>query len=72
MAKEIQITGYCMKTKETTVMHDVIISKTSNGRFFAKGTDGTKAKNKICVAMGEAKALEAIKAGVAKKGDGWK
>ncbi len=67
MAK--QITAYCMKTKEKNVpMQDAVISKTARGGYMAQGHDGKG--NKMTTMLSEARALEAIKDGVAKK-QGW-
>ncbi len=60
------ITAYNVKTKEKDVpMHDAVISKTARGGYIAKGTDGKG--NKLTSLLGEAKALQAIKDGVAKQ-----
>lgn len=65
MAKKI--TAYCMKTKEKNVpMHDAVIKKTSRGGYMAQGHDGNG--NKMTTMLSEARANEAIKDGVAKKG----
>ena len=62
-----QITAYCMKTKEkNVVMQDAVITKTSRGGYMAQGNDGKG--NKMTTMLGEAKALQAIKDGVAKQG----
>ncbi len=59
--------AYCMKTKEKDVpMHDAVVTKTSRGGFMATGTDGKG--NKMSAMLGAAKAEQAIKDGVAKKG----
>lgn len=61
------IKAYCLKTKEKNVpMHDAVITKTARGGFMASGTDGKG--NKMAAILNEAKALQAIKDGVAKKG----
>ena len=61
------LTAYCMKTKEKNVeMQDAVITKTSRGGYMAQGHDGKG--NKLTTLLGEAKALEAIKAGIAKQG----
>jgi hypothetical protein len=61
------LTAYCMKTKEKNVpMQDAVITKTSRGGYMAQGNDGKG--NKMTTMLAEAKALEAIKDGVAKKG----
>lgn len=62
-----QITAYNVKTKEKNVpIQDAVITKTAKGGYMAQGTDGKG--NKLTTLLGEAKALEAIKAGVAKQG----
>jgi hypothetical protein len=61
------LTAYCMKTKEKNVpMQDAVITKTSRGGYMAQGNDGKG--NKMTTMLAEARALEAIKDGVAKKG----
>lgn len=60
------IKAYCLKTKEKDVpMHNAAISKTAKGGYIAKGDDGKG--NKMSAILGEAKALQAIKDGVAKQ-----
>lgn len=62
-----KITAYCMKTKEKNVpMQDAVITKTSRGGYMAQGNDGKG--NKMTTMLAEAKALQAIKDGVAKQG----
>ncbi len=62
-----KITAYCMKTKEKNVpMQDAVITKTARGGYMAQGHDGKG--NKMTTMLGEEKALQAIKDGVAKKG----
>ena len=62
-----KITAYCMKTKEKNVpMQDAVITKTARGGYMAQGTDGKG--NKMTTMLAEAKALQAIKDGVAKQG----
>ncbi len=51
-------------------MANVVIDK-NGSRYFAKGRDKEFEDDVICCALGEEKALEAIKNGVAKKGKGW-
>ena len=64
---EKMIKAYCLKTKEKNVpMHDALVTKTVKGGYMATGNDGKG--NKMAAIMGEAKALQAIKDGVAKKG----
>ena len=61
------LTAYCMKTKEKNVpMQDAVITKTARGGYMAQGHDGKG--NKMTTMLGEARALEAVKDGVAKKG----
>ena len=61
------IKAYCLKTKEKNVpMHDAVVTKTAKGGYIANGNDGKG--NKMAAIMSEAKALQAIKDGVAKKG----
>lgn len=65
------LTGYVMKTKKKGVpLVDAVIDKI-NGKYFAKGHDGTKAKNKITTIVGAAKAEACIEAETATKGAGW-
>lgn len=65
MAK--MLTAYCMKTKEKDVpMQNAVITKTSRGGYMAQGDDGKG--NKMTTMLAEARALEAVKDGVAKKG----
>jgi hypothetical protein len=60
------IKAYCLKTKEKDVpMHDAVITRTAKGGYMATGHDGKG--NKMAAIMGEAKALQAIKDGVAKQ-----
>lgn len=61
------IKAYCLKTKEKNVpMQDAVITKTARGGYMAAGHDGKG--NKMAAILSEAKALAAIKDGVAKKG----
>lgn len=61
------IKAYCLKTKEKNVpMQDAVITRTSRGGYIANGNDGKG--NKMAAIMSEAKALQAIKDGVAKQG----
>ena len=61
------IKAYCLKTKEKNVpMQDAVITRTSKGGYLASGNDGKG--NKMAAIMSEAKALQAIKDGVAKQG----
>lgn len=60
------LTAYCMKTKEKNVpMQDAVITKTSRGGYMAQGHDGKG--NKMTTMLAEARALEAVNDGVAKK-----
>ena len=61
------IKAYCLKTKEKNVpIHDAVVNRTAKGGYIAQGNDGKG--NKLTALLGEAKALEAIKNGVAKQG----
>jgi hypothetical protein len=61
------IKAYCLKTKEKNVpMQDAVITRTAKGGYIAGGHDGKG--NKMAAILNEAKALQAIKDGVAKKG----
>lgn len=61
------IKAYCLKTKEKNVpMHDAVVTKTSRGGYIANGNDGKG--NKMAAILSEAKAMQAIKDGVAKQG----
>jgi hypothetical protein len=64
MATE-KLTGYCMKTKRREEFATVEIVKTKRGGYMAKGK--TAEGYPMCAMISEAKALEAIKAGIAKK-----
>lgn len=64
----MQIEAYNVKKKKKEVMQKAVIDKTGN-RYFAKGVSADG--DKLCVAMGAAKAEEAIGAGIASKGEGW-
>ncbi|GAB3425135.1 hypothetical protein [Niabella aquatica] len=60
------LTAYNVKTKEKNVpIQEAVISRTAKGGYIAKGHDGKG--NKLTALLGEAKALAAIKAGVAKQ-----
>jgi hypothetical protein len=64
---DITLTAYNVKTKEKGVpIQDAVITKTAKGAYMAQGHDGKG--NKLTTLLGEAKALEAIKAGIAKQG----
>lgn len=71
MATDKRLTGYNMKTKEKNVPMDEVVIDKNGSRFIAKGIASTKDKTKMAAALGEAKALQAIKDKVAKKGAGW-
>lgn len=63
---DVILTAYNVKTKEKNVpIQEAVISRTAKGGYIAKGHDGKG--NKLTALLGEAKALEAIKAGVAKQ-----
>lgn len=47
-------------------MHNAVITKTARGGYMAQGDDGKG--NKMTTMLSEARALEAVKDGVAKKG----
>lgn len=64
---DVILTAYNVKTKEKNVpIKDAVITKTAKGAYMAQGNDGKG--NKLTTLLGEAKALDAIKAGVAKQG----
>jgi len=64
---ETTLTAYNVKTKEKNVpILDAVITKTAKGTYMAQGNDGKG--NKLTTLLGEAKALAAIKEGVAKQG----
>jgi hypothetical protein len=64
---EIKLTAYNVKTKEKGVeIQDAVITKTAKGAYMAQGHDGKG--NKLTTLLNEEKALNAIKAGVAKQG----
>ncbi len=66
MSNPNAITAYNVKTKEKNVpMQDAVVSKTERGGYIAKGHDGKG--NKLTSLLGEAKALAAIKDGLAKQ-----
>jgi hypothetical protein len=63
----VTLTAYNVKTKEKNVpVLDAVITKTAKGAYMAQGNDGKG--NKLTTLLGEAKALAAIEAGIAKKG----
>ncbi len=63
---DVTLTAYNVKTKEKNVpIQEAVISKTAKGGYIAKGHDGKG--NKLTALLGEAKALAAIKAGLAKQ-----
>jgi hypothetical protein len=64
---EVTLTAYNVKTKQKGVpVLDAVITKTAKGAYMAQGHDGNG--NKLTTLLGEAKALAAIEAGIAKKG----
>jgi len=67
MSNKNMLTAYNVKTKEKNVpIQDAVVTRTTKGGYMAQGHDGKG--NKLTALVGEAKALEAIKAGTAKKG----
>jgi hypothetical protein len=67
MSETVTLTAYNVKTKEKNVpVLDAVITKTAKGAYMAQGNDGKG--NKLTTLLGEAKALAAIEAGIAKKG----
>ncbi|HUN01566.1 MAG TPA: hypothetical protein PLS00_01820 [Niabella sp.] len=63
---DVTLTAYNVKTKEKNVPIQVaVVSRTAKGGYIAKGHDGKG--NKLTALLGEAKALAAIKAGLAKQ-----
>jgi hypothetical protein len=66
MANPAMLTAYNVKTKEKNVpIQDAVISRTAKGGYIAQGNDGKG--NKLTALLSEAKALQAIKDGVAKQ-----
>ena len=66
MSNANMLTAYNVKTKEKNVpIQDAVISRTAKGGYIAQGNDGKG--NKLTALLSESKALEAIKAGTAKK-----
>lgn len=67
MSNSKMLTGYVLKTKEKNVpIQDAVVTKTARGGYMAQGNDGKG--NKMTSLLSEAKALQAIKDGVAKQG----
>lgn len=67
MDRSKMLTAYCLKTKEKNVpMEDAVITRTAKGGYIAQGFDSNG--NKMTTILGEAKALQAVADGVAKKG----
>lgn len=63
---DLTLTAYNVKTKEKNVpIQDAVIKKTAKGAYMAQGHDGKG--NKLTTLLGEAKALAAIQAGIAKQ-----
>lgn len=61
------LTAYCLKTKEKNVpLQEAVVTRTVKGGYMAQGHDGKG--NKMTTILNEAKALQAIADGVAKKG----
>ncbi len=66
MSDSKMLTGYVLKTKEKNVpIQDAVITRTAKGGYMAQGNDGKG--NKMTCLLSEAKALQAIKDGVAKQ-----
>ena len=64
---EVTLTAYNVKTKEKNVpIQDAVITKTAKGAYMAQGNEGKG--NKLPPLLGEQKALDAIKAGIARQG----
>ena len=67
MADDIKLTAYNVKTKEKGVpIQDAVITKTAKGAYMVQGHDGKG--NKLTTLCNEEKAMNAIKAGIAKQG----
>lgn len=67
MAEDVQLTAYNVKTKEKGVpIKDAVVTKTAKGAYMVQGNDGKG--NKLTTLCNEAKAMAAIKAGVARQG----
>lgn len=63
---DVTLTAYNVKTKEKNVpIQEAVISRTARGGYIAKGHDGKGSK--LTALLGEAKALAAIQAGIAKQ-----
>lgn len=63
---DIKLTAYNVKTKEKGVpIMDAVIKKTAKGAYMVQGHDGKG--NKLTTLVNAEKALEAIKAGIAKQ-----
>ena len=64
---DVTLTAYNVKTKEKGVpIVDAVITKTAKGAYMAQGHDGKG--NKLTTLLNAEKALNAIKAGIAKQG----
>lgn len=64
---DVTLTAYNVKTKEKGVpIVDAVITKTAKGAYMAQGHDGKG--NKLTTLLNQEKALNAIKAGIAKQG----
>jgi hypothetical protein len=64
---EFQLTAYNVKTKEKNVpIQDAVVTKTAKGAYMVQGHDGKG--NKLTTLCNAEKAMNAIKAGVAKQG----
>ena len=64
---EVTLTAYNVKTKEKNVpIQDAVITKTAKRAYIAHGND--LKGNKLTTLLVEQKALDAIKAGIARQG----
>ena len=67
MAEDIKLTAYNVRTKEKGVpIQDAVVTKTAKGAYMVQGHDGKG--NKLTTLCNEQKAMDAIKAGIAKQG----
>ena len=68
-AKSTGIVAYCVTTKEKNVPMLKAVINVKSGKYIAVGVD--KSGNKMAAIMSAASAAGHIKAGNAKKGEGW-
>ncbi len=67
MADDMKLTAYNVRTKEKGVtIQDAVITKTAKGAYMVQGHDGKG--NKLTTLCNGQKAMDAIKAGIAKQG----